>query len=105
LHDVVHRGPVGRVVAVTGDGAVHEPGVQRRELLVAEAESDHRVRARVLDQHVGTLGERVYERGAFRTGDVEGDTALPAAALQERDRERAFGVFTRAATVGMRERW
>ena len=95
-----HRGPVGgagdahqpalglnhRVVAglagarsglaETGDRAVHEPRMPRRQRLVVEPDSGQRPRREILDEDVALRDEPIEDRAPFGPLEVERDALL-----------------------------
>ena len=54
----------------------HEPGIDRRQLLPADAPALERAGAEVLEHDVGALGQPQEEVGACRLGEVERDEPL-----------------------------
>src|SRR4029453_2127705 len=79
----------GAVLARAGaserrDRAVHQPRVDRRQLVVAQAEGLHRAGPEVLDQDVGAGDHALEDRHALRRLEVERHVPLVAVDDQER---------------------
>ena len=80
------HGVVGAAIAVRagraepGERHVHDVGVDRAHVVVAEPELVHHARPEVLDQHVGVGREPAHDVEARRRLQIDRDRALPAVA-------------------------
>ncbi len=80
LDDEVVAGAVGvgAVLAEAADRAVDQPRILGAQGLVVEAEATESADLEVLDQHVGTAGERADDGASLLGAEVDGDRALAA---------------------------
>ena len=95
-------GTVGRVVAVARDRAVHQARVDLRQLLVARARSSPS-RPSGSSRRTRRTAPTSARTSSAPSGRVRSSATLrlPAAALEERDRQRAVDVVARAPAVGI----
>src|SRR5262249_8542299 len=86
LDDVVEAGAVGggAILAVTGDGAIDDPGILRRYRPVADVQRLHHARPEVLDDDIGRLRQAAEELLPLRALDVERERALVAVGREEK---------------------
>ena len=99
LHHLVERGAI--LVGTTEEAllrAVDQPRVQRREVVVAEAELLHRPLAEVLDHHVGARRQAPRQLEPARVLEVQAEALLVAVVHGEvagaRAEQRARGIAT-----------
>ena len=85
LHHEVVAGPVlvRARLPEASDGAVHEPRVERREVLPSEPEARERADLEVLEEHVRPLGQAADDGLALGPGEVHGDGLLAAVCAGE----------------------
>ena len=97
---VVARGlPLGAALAVAGDRAVHDPGVDLAHPLVAHAEAVEDAGAEGLEHHVVLAHQAQQHLAPLLALEVDADRALVAV---QREEERGLGAVLGALHVGRR---
>jgi hypothetical protein len=93
LGDLVEARPraVGAVLAEAGDAGVDDPGIDRPEIGIGDAEAVLHVGAEVLDDDVGPGDQALEERDAGGRLQIQGQRALVAVEVHE------VGAVARAA--------
>ena len=69
---------VGAVLTVSGDRAVHRPGIDGADFFVPGAQPVHDAGPEPLDHHIGRLGQLVEDLLGFGFLQVQGEAALVA---------------------------
>ena len=86
-------------LAEAGDRQVDDPRIDRRDVIVADAESLDHAGAEVLHEDIGCPGDLQQQVAAAGLLEVDGNRALVAVDVEERRRQAAAPVAERAGMV------
>lgn len=76
-------GGIGAGLAVAERADIDDGGIDRGQRLVVEAEPRHRLRAHIVDQRVGALGQSQQRVAPLRLFEIEHDAALAAIGIEK----------------------
>ncbi len=83
-HEVVARfGCAWTAASITRDGAIDQAGIDRREILVAQAEGFQGAQPVIFDQHIGLPRQVAHDALTLGMLEVDGDRLLAAVGAKE----------------------